>query len=76
MLKIMQANLFITLKIFVQAGRMKTNNVNNANKTTKGAEICLKTQRKCFLELAQNTHTAVDILYGQLITVSGKTQEP
>lgn len=31
-------------KIFIQVGRMKRNNVNNANKTMKGATICLEIQ--------------------------------
>lgn len=31
-------------KIFIQVERMKRNNVNNANRTMKGAAICLKIQ--------------------------------
>jgi len=34
--------------IFILVGRMKRNNVNNANKTMKGAAICLKIHRKVF----------------------------
>lgn len=35
-------------EIFIQVGRMKRNNVNKANKTMRGAALCLKIQRKVF----------------------------